>query len=183
MTADLLRSLPVRYSPKGSSPFGFCAAQGVLEALSGAVGERRYQMRYQLSCGHVGLWGPNRFEWPPAEAKCSKCQGRVTKLTAVECREWKISCNQCPYARWVGQFKSGADSLANRHGRMRPGHQMNVDYLKNPEFLARMRLEGYPRSVKPYIVQGPPVKFLNSMAGPAFTAPTTSEPFPDVPPF
>lgn len=106
------------------------------------------QIDFQLKCMHqfriTVSTDPSTF--PRYTWTCPICRA-LTKLNAVDCREWKINCSVCPYARWCGFDRPGAVARANKHK-----HPMSVDFLvpeKAKEMIARI----YPgHRVKCYII-------------------------------
>jgi hypothetical protein len=90
-------------------------------------------MKVLLQCGHETT-GQTLAEW----FSCSHC-GVDVKPQAFECREWKIGCSGCRYARWFGQDKTAAEIGATAH-QNKSGHHMHIDYLIHPVTKERVRL-------------------------------------------
>jgi hypothetical protein len=106
-------------------------------------------LKVQLSCSHVGVM----HEWPRLDIRylCEE-HGTPQTVSAVECREWKVSCDHCRYARWYGDSKPLADQAANAHYNRRPGHNVHVDYLREPETYSMFReMYGRTRAIMPWI--------------------------------
>jgi hypothetical protein len=82
-------------------------------------------MRVLLQCGHE-VSGNFDSEW----FSCPRC-GMQIKPLAFECREWKIGCSGCRYARWFGQDAGAAGYQAKVHTD-KTGHHMHIDYLVHP---------------------------------------------------
>jgi hypothetical protein len=115
-------------------------------------------------CHHVyGMRG-----WPSDKFFCDRCN--ITRgLFAIECREWKVSCNTCRYARWCGQSKDNANILSNRHK-----HYCTVDYVTNDDNRNRLKAVYPPRTGK-YVQNQTDLKMSNGEV-PLMTV-------PDIPPF
>lgn len=91
-------------------------------------------MIFELACGHVWSTRPDILLYPNEIEWCPTCQHK-SKLWAVECREWKVSCTDCRMARWCGQSQSDALLRSRKHTE---GHRTQVDYLMRPEKLLHL---------------------------------------------
>jgi hypothetical protein len=104
-------------------------------------------MRVLLQCGHVITDHRCTFaEWYP----CPHCRGNV-KVTAFECREWKVSCGVHRYGRWYGQDKSAA--MRDRHS----GHEMSTVHYVVPQAVKDKVRKLYGRKVRVLIDDIPPL--------------------------
>jgi hypothetical protein len=103
-------------------------------------------MLIELLCGHTQFVQG----WPQESYMCEEhSEPLVMRVKAVECREWKVKCASCAYARWCGQSQSTALTLAAKHSH---GIVM-TDYLMKPEKLKHLRML-FGRKVQARIMTG-----------------------------
>lgn len=113
-------------------------------------------MRYQLKCGHIGESSQGFADISMAmlcPVDGPSCYG-LWPLVAVECREWKITCQTCRYARWTGQSQGMALDLQRKH--LHQAHTMHhvttVDLLTHPDKQKVLRSVFASNRIKTYIV-------------------------------
>lgn len=109
----------------------------------------------ELECGHITTvdWCPV----PPEYVPCLQCPLRErvftireVRLFAVECREWRISCESCTYSRFAGSDHAGSLRLGDRHAT-KTGHGSLVSgYILVPRKRDHLA-DAYGRTVKPFI--------------------------------
>jgi hypothetical protein len=57
----------------------------------------------------------------------------MVRLWAIECREYKVACVKCSFARWCGASKELARTTEAGHA-LRTGHeQFILDFLQVPD--------------------------------------------------
>lgn len=99
----------------------------------------------ELACAHVFLFDG----WPLETVSCPRCR-LLRPIVAIECREWKVTCYTCRFARWCGQSQGVALDRRVAHHRTSPGHKVTVDYLAHPD--NQKKLKSLYKRVKPRIM-------------------------------
>lgn len=135
----------------------------------------------ELECGHILTvqWSPV----PPEFVPCIECVSfwdgvANVRLFAVECREWKVSCKSCTYARFTGADQSECLRLAARHTG-KTGHESFRNDLQLVEQKRDLLRDAYGRSVKPFIRDSIKPVAKGFAGRPRMLSPAQ----PDIPPF
>lgn len=86
------------------------------------------EILYALQCGHAA---------PAADTLVSgalKCvwHGEPSNIVGVIEYEWRANCFNCTFVRWAGLSKQNAGIFAAGHSRRNTGHNVVVEYIKNP---------------------------------------------------
>lgn len=87
-------------------------------------------MKSRLTCQHDDIYRSAELQ---ANMRCKQC-GKLSKLIAVETREWHVRCqaNKCTYSRFAGSSEANANLMANRHTRSTGHADISVDYMREP---------------------------------------------------
>lgn len=117
--------------------------------------------KVQLECSHVLVVRVTPERTVPAEfVRCNDCKADVA-LYAVECREWRVNCPSCRYARWYGDSQQSANEARSRHWT-KVNHTCAVRYTihydkfqvlkKYYKRRYRFRIDGRPAVVLPRVI-------------------------------
>ena len=81
----------------------------------------------------------------PAVLHCMQGHG-MQRITAIDCREWKVKCSDCQFARWCGTSSETAWLAKVSHSR-NARHNVTAE-LTMKDFRAGFIRLMYPQTVK-----------------------------------